>query len=152
MDGGLTKGAVSVGLFFAVFYLAACSQSGLALQFDTAAKLNLNQYQQSLPVLVRVYQLSDDTHFRSGTFSQLWKHDVTFLQKDLICSHELYLNPGSQKKITLKPCKGAKYVGIFALFRRSHNDHWKIIFPIKSHLMYQKFYFRLTDSQIEEVN
>lgn len=139
-------------LLFVILCLVACSHGALTFQFHAEEKLNPNQHQQSLPVLVRVYQLSEDNHFRSATFSQLWKQDETFLGKDLICSNEFYLNPGAFKKISLDHCKGVQYIGIFALFRHSQKGRWKVIMPIKSHRVLQHFYLNLSNNQIEEVD
>eukprot|EP00389_Voromonas_pontica_P009903 GDKH01015045.1.p1 GENE.GDKH01015045.1~~GDKH01015045.1.p1 ORF type:complete len:73 (+),score=0.63 GDKH01015045.1:18-236(+) len=56
--------------------LTACMSTNVELDITATDNLNLNQFDEALPVVLRVYQLSDIQSFKTATFEELWKSET----------------------------------------------------------------------------
>ena len=70
----------------------------VALDITATDNLNLNQYDEALPVVLRVYQLSDIQSFKTATFEDLWKSDKSVLSNTLITVEEKQSTQQSKQK------------------------------------------------------
>lgn len=105
--------------------LSACSSTDVRVNLSASADLNSNNYNESLPVIVRVYQLSDVKQFRNATFDQLWKADELLLGSDLIDKQELTIKPNAKLDYEFVQADGAEYIAIFAMFRKAEKNSWR---------------------------
>lgn len=105
--------------------LTACGGPMVKVELQSNQGLNPNRQGESLPVVVRVYQLNDKGAFESATFNQLWKQDEGVLGKTMLTRSEVILNPSSNDKIELDRHEQAKYVGVVAVFRNPIDRKWK---------------------------
>ena len=55
--------------------LTACSSPAIHMQFATSSFINPDFKNRALPVLIRIYQLSQSDAFNDATFHQLWLND-----------------------------------------------------------------------------
>ena len=121
---------------FAVFILAssllACSSTQVKLDVSATDNLNLNQFDEALPVVLRVYQLSDIQGFKTATFEELWKSDKSVLANSLITVEERTVNPSDKISIDFEQAEEAKYVAIFALFRDRSDENWRVYHELDS--------------------
>lgn len=92
--------------------------------------LNIVGSGNALPVVVRVYQLSDDVGFKNAAFRDLWKKDAEALGPALLSVKEVTLQPESKEKITFALDPKTKFVAGFAIFRNPHAAKWKFIEPV----------------------
>ena len=90
------KKAVLITLFMS---LTACMSTNVELDITATDNLNLNQFDEALPVVLRVYQLSDIQSFKTATFEDLWKSDKSVLSNTLITVEEKTINPAEKTKI-----------------------------------------------------
>ncbi len=104
----------------------ACSTAPISLHARSAAKLNLDQQQKSLPVLVRIYELSDMQNFMRANFYELWQKPKEILADSLVFTKTFVVSPKSSRKLTIPRIKTAKYVGVIAIFRHPNTQHYKI--------------------------
>jgi type VI secretion system protein VasD len=118
---GLKIALMTMGMFL----LAACGGPMVKVELQSNQGLNPDRGGESLPVVVRVYQLNDKGAFESATFNQLWKSDEGTLGKTMLTRSEVILNPNSKDKIELDRHEQAKYVGIVAIFRNPIDRKWK---------------------------
>ena len=121
----ITFGLKTLMLLAVVFTMLGCSGPMVKVELQSNQGLNPNRQGESLPVVVRVYQLNDKGAFESATFNQLWKQDEGVLGNTMLTRSELILNPSSNDKVELDRHEQAKYVGIVAIFRNPIDRKWK---------------------------
>jgi len=118
--------------FFLVLFvwLNGCSllpKPSLTVKVNTAATINPNDHYQSLPLVLRVYQLSDANAFSYASFDDLWYRDSETLSRDLLTSQEILLLNRQHKKIHLRRDRRARYLAFVAGFRRPVRRQWRAI-------------------------
>lgn len=112
--------------------LFACSSTQVKLDVSATDNLNMNQFDEALPVVLRIYQLSDVQGFKSATFEELWKSDKSVLANSLITVEERTVNPSDKLNISFEQAEEARYVAVFALFRDRADDNWRIYHELDS--------------------
>jgi len=119
---------------FAVL-ISACSSTQVNLAVTATDNLNLNQFDEALPVVLRIYQLSDIQSFKDASFKELWKNDKSVLGNSLITVEERTVNPADKLKINFEQAENAKYVAVFALFRDRKSSKWRVYHALDSGTM-----------------
>lgn len=123
-------------LFLCLLTTACVSTSGLplSLRIDAAKQLNPDASLTSLPVRVKIYQLSDPTAFNEATFQGLWKNDVNVLGNSLIEKKEWTINPGESQHIKINRQAHAEYLAVIAIFRQHEDNGWKAVKALPGHV------------------
>lgn len=65
-------------LFIMVLFLTGCMSTYVKLDVTATDNINLNQFNEPLPVVLKVYQLTDIQAFKNSTFEQLWNQTNQF--------------------------------------------------------------------------
>jgi type VI secretion system protein VasD len=104
---------------------AACSPPQARLTISSTANLNPNDSDEPLPVMVNIYQLSDNKAFEEASFEDLWKKDLTTLGDSMLTKETLTLNPASQERLVFERHAQAKYIGAMAIFRKPEKQAWR---------------------------
>lgn len=107
--------------------LTGCSAPKVKVNLSSTATLNLNNNDEALPVVVRIYQLSDNQAFENASFEDLWKSDISVLGNTLLRKEIVVLDPASQQKIEVERHDLARYVGIMAAFHNQPDNSWRVI-------------------------
>lgn len=128
--------------------LSACSVSKMKVSVATDPLLNLDDHQHSLPVVLRIYQLSDPRLFQSAHFSALWKEDAAVLAHDMLAREEILLQPGQSQVFHINWQKETEYVAALALFRDTRQERWRVIQPAKKGLTGRYLHLALKDNNI----
>ncbi len=124
---------------FAVIAIAGCSSPGVSFDISSTANLNMGRDGRPLPVVVRVYQLSDSKNFENASFSQMWKSDIATLGDSALTRQEVVIAPGSTKTVEMPKNDLAKYVGVVALFHHPERDKWRALTPLSHGYLARKF-------------
>ena len=133
---GYMKVAVRINVFVILLVgMASCGGPIIKVDMSSTGNLNLNINNEPLPVVVRIYQLSDKGVFESSTFNQLWKSDSKALSKSLLTKNEIILNPGSKDRVELDRHNDAKYVGVVAIFRTPGQRKWRAIYELSTNFL-----------------
>jgi type VI secretion system protein VasD len=103
------------------------------LQIDAGADLNADSQGKGAPVMLRVYELRDPGNFNTADFFALFNSEQATLAADLARKQEMLLQPGTSKKLTLKPEDAVTSVGFFAAFRQVDTAQWRAGADIKAH-------------------
>ena len=114
-------------LILLLFLIRACTFSAVKMQFTASSHINPDIKNRALPVLIRVYQLSQADIFNHATFQQLWLNDDQALGSSLIKRQEIILNPKSTAIVNIIPDENAHYIGVIALYRNPKQSQWRII-------------------------
>jgi type VI secretion system protein VasD len=112
--------------------VTGCGSNTRPLKVALLGTKSLNQDDSGdpLPVIVRIYQLRSREKFDQATFKALWKGDKDLLEGDLVDRKELTLHPESKAVVDVEvdKTKGAKFLGVMALFRKPEGNTWKNVF------------------------
>lgn len=115
-------------LLFACALLCACSTAHrIQWHFQSSETLNLNNHYQSLPVVVKIFQLSGRQAFMQSSFYQLWKSPKVSLGSSLLDEQQVIINPGDHQRVNVFRHPKARYVAAIALFRKPSANHWRVI-------------------------
>lgn len=110
-----------------VILLSACSAPQVKVNLSSTANLNMNYVKEPLPVVVRIYQLTDPKLFENATFNELWKKDLAILGNSLLRKDSLTLDPASQQKIRLERHEQTRFVALMAAFNNQPNNSWRVV-------------------------
>lgn len=124
------RGSVAM-VVVAMMSLAACGNL-VKTSMKSDKELNTNSVGTALPVVVRVYQLSDDAAFRSAAFRDLWKRDTEVLGSSLLSSKEIVMQPDHKESISVPLNEGTKFVAGVAIFRNPDSSKWSFIQPVSN--------------------
>jgi type VI secretion system protein VasD len=119
--------ALRLFVILAGLVLTACGSHKVNVDISSTANLNVNRYNEALPVVVRIYQLTDAQAFNNASFEDLWKKDALTLGSSLLTKEELTLQPSSKETISFEKHEAAQYVGLFAMFRNRDDNKWRIV-------------------------
>jgi type VI secretion system protein VasD len=123
-------------LVLALCVLIGCSGDSKKWKLILTATQTLNQDDSgdSLPVLVRIYQLRAKEKFQQATFKALWKNDKELLEGDLLDRKEHMIHPDSQTLVDVDVDikHGAAFLGVMALFRKPNVEDWKYLVPAET--------------------
>jgi type VI secretion system protein VasD len=81
------------------------------------------------PIVVRIYQLAQDSQFNNADFFALFDDDQQALGGDLLARDEITLAPGERKEVEFAVAGNAKFVGVIAAYRDIRNSQWRVLQP-----------------------
>ncbi|MGS0897385.1 type VI secretion system lipoprotein TssJ [Burkholderia stagnalis] len=99
------------------------------LVIESRSALNQNEQGQSLPVVVRVYQLKDAKVFERAGYAQLLDDDRALLKADLLGRMETTLGPDAATKLSAPMADDAQVVGVAGFFRDQAGAEWQRVIP-----------------------
>ncbi len=124
--------------------LTGCSAKQVEVGISSTANLNLNDFDEPLPVVVRIYQLADDAEFDKVAFTDLWKDDLKALRDSLLTKEEIVMNPAAQQTLEFQRHEQARFVGVMGVFRTPEEEQWRDIEPVADGFFARRFSSKLT--------
>ncbi|MGF1848943.1 type VI secretion system lipoprotein TssJ [Vibrio lentus] len=115
--------------------ISACSSSDpvpVVTQYSLTVKADatVNQYNddQANPVVVRLYQLTDQQLFKQLPFIDLYNNDLQLLAANLVSKQVLpIVLPSSEQKLTLDINKNTQYIAALVEFADYQNSTTKTV-------------------------
>ncbi len=92
-----------------------------------AARLNPDDAGQSLPTVIRIYQLKSASKAENAQYEDIYRRDKEVLGDDLLQVDEVVLSPGDIARRTVSGEKGARAVMVVGVFRKPSGNGWRII-------------------------
>lgn len=129
----------SLIVLYVLIVLAGCSSPPIKFGLEAGSNLNPNEKSEPLPVVARVYLLSDDQAFESAEFDALWKDDQAVLGNTLLSRQEFVLTPASEQRVVLERREGAKFAAIMAIFREAQSGQWRAIKVLPDNYVSRRF-------------
>lgn len=129
MEAGFYTSKIWMLLVLALI-VTGCGSPKVKVNVAADQSMNQDNQQRSLPVVVRVYQLSSKTKFEHADFKQLWKSDIELLGTELLAREEYLIHPGEMSTLKLTKQDDVQYIGVVALFRDNVQNHWRILKPV----------------------
>ena len=112
-------------LFLTACVTPADKEVGFVYQIEAVKEINPNFSGEPSPVLLRVFQLSNDVNFAKSGFTDLLATDLGGLGNELIQSNDYLIQPGSTKSIKIDISKETKYFGLVSGFMDIENASWR---------------------------
>jgi type VI secretion system protein VasD len=91
------------------------------------AKMNPDDREQSLPTVVRLYQLRSAGKLENAEFDQLYRQPKDVLGEDLIMVEEVVLAPGTTVRRQVERDRAAKVLAAVAVVRRPSGKTWRAV-------------------------
>jgi len=112
--------------------LHGCGTKPTRLEANVIAADDVNKDAEgrSLPIVVRIYELTTTGAFQGADFDSLYYAESETLGADLLAREELNLRPGQQQRIERVTSPDAQYLGVMGAFRNIDNTRWKITHPL----------------------
>lgn len=125
----MSKNALIRWFLVAIFSALACACSApqVKLNLSSTENLNMKNAKEPLPVVVRIYQLTDPKLFENATFNELWKNDLAVLGNTLLRKDSLTLDPASRQKVRFDRHEQTRYVALMAAFNSQPNNSWRVV-------------------------
>lgn len=123
----------------AAILLAACSapqptipkeQIKLELSIGAGSAVNPDDKGRASPVLVRVYELKNETTFEGADYFSLDKNDKTVLMQDLLVRDEFVLRPGDSRDIERKLNPETTALGFLIGYRDLGKATWRSVYKL----------------------
>lgn len=103
------------------------------LQIDTSADLNADINGNGAPVMLRIYELREQSNFNAADFFAIFNNEKATLAGDLVRKQELLLQPGETKSLSMNPDNDVQAIGFFAGFRQLDTAQWRAVANVKEH-------------------
>lgn len=104
----------------------------IQLKVTAAARLNPDEYGNSLPTAVRVYQLKSASKTGAADLSALLRDPKEVLGEDFLAVDEVFVEPKGAAEKTIPREKGARAVMVVAVVRRPSGDAWRLVYELPS--------------------
>lgn len=127
----LTRRSLCSGVLTApVLFAAGCAGGGAKptptrIELQADANVNPNDAGDPAPIVVRIYELTELTAFRNGTFFEFADDAGALLGGSLIGSAEYEITPGESLEYSRDVSSEARYVGVVAAFRDIQSAQWR---------------------------
>jgi type VI secretion system protein VasD len=95
----------------------------------TATDVNPDIEGHPAPIVVRVYELKDESAFNNADYFRLIDREQEVLGSSLAGREEYELQPGESRTWDMKVPGEARFLGVTAGFRDLANSHWKALLP-----------------------
>lgn len=105
----------------------------LTLQINAGKQLNPDAAGKASPVLLRIYELREQSGFAAADFFMLFDKEQVALGGDLLRKQELLIKPGEQKTLPIDPAADTRKIGFFAAFRKLDDAQWRALAPLVPH-------------------
>lgn len=117
-------GASFVLLFLSLFS-AGC---GGPLEMALSGTSDLNSGGNA--AVVRVYELSGTSNFRTTPLGRFWQDDQSALGDQYVDHQQFLLYPNQVEQVSLDVNDETLYIGIAADLREPDQDQWRVLYPI----------------------
>lgn len=107
----------------------------VVIRLHAGELLNSDTNGQSLPVVVRIYELREKESFERApatAFDGDKSHPPAELADALLGVREVVLTPGQRYEVTETLPEGTRYIGVLALFRAPAQGRWRHVFDARA--------------------
>lgn len=129
--------ALSTLAFLGTLLLSACASEEppppptmVMAKVSAVESLNPNAESRPSPLVVRLYELTEESPFATADFFDIYDNDQATLGATLVATDEFKILPGGSKSIerTLQPT--SRFLGVVAAFREVELSTWRAIVEV----------------------
>jgi type VI secretion system protein VasD len=122
------KTVKGLACLFVLMLLAGCAE--LRTSMTTTQNVNPDITGQPSPIVLKIYQLNDQTVFNQSSFFALFDAPQTTLGADLLSEQEVVLAPASSQNLWIPLNPQTAYVGFVAGYRDLTKATWRQVLTI----------------------
>ena len=100
------------------------------LNFKVGDKVNPDPNGNSLPVVVRIHELSSRTLFDANDFFSLFEKPEEILGADMIGKEEFEFTAGKKLKHERELASATRFIGILVAYRDIDNARWRAVIKV----------------------
>lgn len=109
------------------FSLSTAGCSG-PLEMTIAGSPDLNSGGNA--AVVRIYELSGDSNFRTTSIEAFWRDDEAALGSEYIDHRQMLVYPDEVETISIEVKNETAFIGIAVDLRQPREDQWREIYPV----------------------
>ena len=128
MKGGRMPIAHRIVLVLVIGLGVLAAGCGGPLEMTVAGTPDLNSGGNA--AVVRVYELSGDSNFRTTSIGSFWRDDQAALGSEYIDHRQLLLYPDQVETVSIDVSDETEFIGIAADLRQPDEDAWRAIYPV----------------------
>jgi type VI secretion system protein VasD len=102
----------------------------LEITLGAAERVNPNIEGRPSPIVVRLFELANDTRFLAADYFELMGQDGTPLGEEMLVSEEYILLPGEVRVVRKRAAPNGKFLGVVAGYRDLTSSAWRAIAPL----------------------
>lgn len=140
---------IFLGIIFLFSSACVSTRKPIKVRISSDDSLNLTDNKESLPVLLKVYQLNDKNEFMQASFDSLWKRDEKTLGNSFQSRHEYTIYPGKTERISFNKKDETQYIGFFATFRNPSRETWKKVVKVPPGIRPRAIYVNLQNNELQ---
>lgn len=118
----------------------------LELTVNAQPGVNPDDHGRPEPIVVRVYELKNDSAFMAADFFTLQMKDRTVLAEDVVKRSELQLRPGEHQTIVRFADPATTVIGVLAAYQDLPNSVWRAVYALP--VAPDKAWYRLSASKV----
>lgn len=101
----------------------------ITIQAKASHDVNADSNGQPAPLVLYLYQLTDDQGFINNDFFALYQKPKEVLGNEYLCRKEMVITPNGKLNETCSLNANAKYLGILAIYRNLDTTNWRLTLP-----------------------
>jgi len=102
----------------------------LEITLAAEERVNLTTGGRPSPIVVKIFELSNNTQFLSADYFALMGQDGVPLGGDMLTSEEHILLPGEVRMIRKRAALKSRFLGVIAGYRDLSSSTWRAVTPI----------------------
>ncbi len=107
-----------------------CPPMNVTLSLLASPAINLTPTGSPRPVVVRVYQLKNDSRLYNASFEDVWHDDKTSLGDDVVKVDEVEIYPATRADVKFERTEPVAHVAVVAIFQEPKGRSWFSIFDL----------------------
>lgn len=115
------------------------SSVSFTYQIKAASDINPDFKGTPSPVVVRIYQLTNDVNFINASYESLFENDRQALGAEYLTHDEYLVHPNSITPIKLEVSENVKHLGIAVGYRSIEMINWRSIIDINENQSWYDF-------------
>lgn len=109
-----------------------CVVANIKVKLVTSDRLNMDEEGNSLPTILRVFQLKAETTIKNADFEGLWRDPKEALGEDFLTMSEVTVYPSSEETMEFPREDDAAFIAVMGVFRKQTGTGWRLWKPIPS--------------------
>ncbi len=105
----------------------------LMLRIQADESINPDASGKPAPVLLRIYELKEQTAFTGADFFTLFEKDSATLGAALLKKQEFFIKPGDNKALNIQTDPATTQIAVFAAFRVLDTAQWRAVYELAAH-------------------
>lgn len=99
----------------------------LTINFTASTDVNPDAQSRPSPLVVRFYQLKDDSGFKDADIYAFFDKEQAALGGGLVSREEYQLAPGEKRGVIVTPAPEVHYLGVVAAYRDIRTAQWRAL-------------------------